>query len=334
MLRVEKLSKSFGERKVLTSLDLSVRRGEKIAIIGANGAGKTTLLRVMAGELAAEEGEVRVGNPVALGYYAQHHADSLVRDATAYQEVARANPKATPNQVRSALGAFLFSGDDVDKKISVLSGGERARVALARLLIRPSNLLLMDEPTNHLDLDSSDSLGESLAAFDGTLVFVSHNRSFIRRLATRIWNVENGRVETYPGTLDEYLYSCRLRVSAGESAESSAAVVGPAGRGNREAEKDRKRREAEARQRRAKLVAPIEKRIAALEERITGLERMQAERSRELSDPAVYADAARRNQLLRAFQDTVADIEQLSRRWEAAAEELARAEAELGVEAD
>ena len=139
-------------------------------------------------------------------------------------------------RVRTVLGAFLFSGDDVDKKIGVLSGGERARVALARLLIKPGNLLLMDEPTNHLDLGSSESLAESLAAYDGTLLFVSHNRSFVRRLATRIWNVEDGKVEVYPGTLDEYMYRCRMRQELAERerradksrAPATRALRGPA----------------------------------------------------------------------------------------------------------
>src|SRR5262249_305128 len=131
----------------------------------------------------------------------------------------------------SVLGAFLFSGDDVDKKIGVLSGGERSRVALARLLVNPGNLLMMDEPTNHLDLDSSEALAESLTSYDGTLVFVSHNRSFVRKLATRIWNVENGSVEVYPGTLDEYMDSCRRRQAAGAAAEA------PAKKGETRAEK-------------------------------------------------------------------------------------------------
>src|SRR6185436_6060866 len=130
---------------------------------------------------------------------------------TVFEVVSRANPEAGVSRVRSICGAFMFSGDDVDKPVKVLSGCERARVALARLCVDPGNLVLMDEPTNHLDLESSESLARSLTTFDGTLVFVSHNRSLVRTLATRIWNVEGGGVETYPGTLDEYLYSMSER---------------------------------------------------------------------------------------------------------------------------
>jgi ATP-binding cassette subfamily F protein 3 len=244
--------------------------------------------------------------------------------------VARANPDALPARVRGVLGAFLFSGDDVEKKVAVLSGGERARVALARLLIKPGNLLLMDEPTNHLDLESSEELAESLAGFDGTIVFVSHNRSLVRRLATRIWNVADRTVETYSGTLDEYMYSCRVRLD--ENAESApiSAADRPARR--REDDRARKRREAEERQKRAALLGPITSRIQGLEERIAELEKAQATRGAELSDPAVYADEKRRRTLLDAYQDAAAKIEELTARWEAATEELEAAEARLAGE--
>jgi ATP-binding cassette subfamily F protein 3 len=336
--RVDGVGKAFGEHVVFDSVDLTVRRGEKIAIIGANGAGKTTLLKIMAGELACDRGKVTTGSNVTVGYYAQHHADTLHRDWTVEEEVARANPDALPARVRGVLGAFLFSGEDVDKKVAVLSGGERARVALARLLIKPGNLLLMDEPTNHLDLESSEELAESLGGFDGTIVFVSHNRSLVRRLATRIWNVADRTVETYSGTLDEYMYSCRARLD--ESAES--AVESPAADTDgenarpvrtREDEKARKRKEAEERQKRAALIGPIASRIQSLEQRIGELEKAQGERGAALSDPAVYADDKRRRTLLSEYQDAAAKIEELTARWEAATEELEAAEARMAADA-
>jgi ATP-binding cassette subfamily F protein 3 len=335
--RVEGVGKAFGEHVVFDSVDLTVRRGEKIAIIGANGAGKTTLLKIMGGELASERGKVTTGSNVTVGYYAQHHADTLHRDWTVEEEVARANPDALPARVRGVLGAFLFSGEDVDKKVAVLSGGERARVALARLLIKPGNLLLMDEPTNHLDLESSEELAESLAGFDGTIVFVSHNRSLVRRLATRIWNVADRTVETYSGTLDEYMYSCRTRLD--ESAESAvgspaADADGEAARPlrTREDEKVRKRKEAAERQKRAALIGPIASRIQSLEQRIGELEKAQGERGAALSDPAVYADDKRRRTLLSEYQDAAAKIEELTSRWEAATEELEAAEARMAAD--
>ncbi len=334
VVRVEKLTKSYGEHKVFEKpVDLTVRRGEKIGIIGVNGAGKTTLLRMIAGEIPHDGGTIKIGSGVDVGYYAQHHADTLDMSATIYEIVLRAAPDVAPARVRSICGAFMFSGDDIDKPAKVLSGGERARVALAKLCIAPGNLLLMDEPTNHLDLASSEALANSLTTFDGTLVFVSHNRSLIRKLATRIWNVEDGKVETYPGTLDEYLPSMaqrRLGVPEGESRSTPAAVAASAAaKPTKEEDKARKRREAEARQKRSSTLGPLEKQVAQLEERIGALEAEQKVRSTELADPTVYEDAPRRNKLLADFQTASDKLEELTGRWEAAMAKLEAAKAEL-----
>ncbi|HUH00519.1 MAG TPA: ABC-F family ATP-binding cassette domain-containing protein [Kofleriaceae bacterium] len=332
VVRIEGLKKAYGDLVVFPGLDLVVRRGQKIAMIGKNGAGKTTLLKMIAGELAADAGKINLGNGVKLGYYAQHHADTLNRESTAYDEVHRANPDASIGRVRSVLGAFLFSGDDVEKPVSVLSGGERARVALARLLINPGNVLLMDEPTNHLDLTSAESLAASLSSFDGTLIFVSHSLSLIRSLATTIWNVEDGTVEPYPGTLDEYLYSCRIRREGGDSEAAAPALQQSDARRTRIDDKDRKRREAALRNKRYRVLGPIEKRVGDLEARISELEQAQAERSAQLSDAAVYADAGRRNELLNAFQKAAEKLTELTNRWEGAQEELEEASASLDRE--
>ncbi|MGB1275982.1 MAG: ABC-F family ATP-binding cassette domain-containing protein, partial [Nannocystaceae bacterium] len=233
VLKINELAKSYGEHDVFAGVDLRVMRGEKIGIIGVNGAGKTTLLRILAGEIDASAGDFAPGHRVKMGYYAQHHSETLDKERTVYEEVAAQDPSAGPTRVRSILGAFLFSGDDVDKPIGVLSGGERARVALARLLVSPGNLLLMDEPTNHLDLESSESLAESLVTYDGTLMFVSHNRSFVRRLATTIWDVRDGSVEVYPGTLDEYLDSSRAAREADPNAAKQPDRVAPGSPGGK-----------------------------------------------------------------------------------------------------
>ena len=337
-VRIEGLKKAYGDHVVFPGIDLTVKRGEKIGIIGVNGAGKTTLLRMIAGELPHDGGSIKIGNGVQVGYYAQHHAETLDMTATIYDVIQRAAPDAPPARVRSMAGAFMFSGDDIDKPIKVLSGGERARVALARLCIAPGNLLLMDEPTNHLDLASSESLAQSLTTYDGTLVFVSHNRSLIRTLATRIWNVEDGRVETYPGTLDEYMYSQAQRrqaIGANEAPARSApaAKAAPDGASSRPAsaadDKARRRREAEARQKRAARLGPLEKQVAQLEERIGVLESEQKVRSAELADPTVYDDAARRNKLLADYQTAQDKLEELTGRWEAAMAQLEAARSEL-----
>jgi ATP-binding cassette subfamily F protein 3 len=203
-------------------------------------------------------------------------------------------------------------------------------------LINPGNLLLMDEPTNHLDLDSSEALAESLTSYDGTLVFVSHNRSFVRRLATLIWNVEGGRVDTYPGTLDEYMDSCRRRIAGGADADKPTAKAGalspgpaPAKapqaqkpeRGGREAEKERKRQEAQSRLGRSE-ERKLQSEVSRLEQEIAALESAQAERSSALADPDVYADKARSQSLIEAFRDAQQALELLQSRWEQALTEL------------
>ncbi len=340
VISIDQIDKSFNQHKVLSDVSLSVQRGEKIAILGENGAGKTTLLKLIASELKPNRGTITIGSKVTLGYYAQHHADQLRAERTVYEELSAANTDASPAQVRSILGAFLFSGDDVDKKIAILSGGERARVALARLMIRPANLLMMDEPSNHLDLESSESLAESLAVYDGTLVFVSHNRSLIRKLATRIWNVEDGKVETYPGTLDEYMDSSRRRREASTQPETATqttqTTLPPTQRGQhtRAERQARKKREAKLRQQRKSRIGPIEEKIGSLEARIETLESEQSNRSAQLADPQVYNDMTKRNRLLREFQRAAQRIDELTTRWEHAAEELQTAQAEFADNPD
>ncbi|NRD68682.1 ABC-F family ATP-binding cassette domain-containing protein, partial [Corallococcus exiguus] len=212
---MEDITKRYGALTVYDGLNARLERGQRIAVVGANGAGKTTLLKMVAGELAPDSGKVTLGHNVVVGYYAQHHADKLDRRNTIIEEVRPLAADKPESYVRGVLGAFLFSGDDVEKPIGVLSGGERARVALAKLLLIPSNFLLMDEPTNHLDLDSSEMLIEALKLYGGTLLFVSHNRSFINNLCTHVWEVADGKLTSHAGNLDEYLYHQeQLRLTA------------------------------------------------------------------------------------------------------------------------
>ena len=344
-LKVEKLDQGFGDRKVLDGVDLTVMRGEKIGIIGVNGAGKTTLLRTIAGEIEAKGGSIELGHNVKLGYYAQHHADVLTGSETVLETVAQRNTGASETSVRNMLGSFLFSDEDVNKPIKVLSGGERARVALARLLIDPGNLVMMDEPTNHLDLESSESLAKSLSTYDGTLIFVSHNRSFVRQLATKIWNVESGKVELYPGTLDEYIdrsgpdrtdtkkptASSELGVAADTSGKTSRGqdnAESAAPGESRAAKKARKREEAQRRSNAGKKLGPIKKRVAELEAKIEVLETEQRARNLALADPATYNDAGKRNELLSAYQRDEDALAEVNEQWEMATVQLEELEAD------
>ncbi len=338
-IRTHKLGKSYGEHHVLSGVELRVGRGDRIAIIGVNGAGKTTLLKILAGELPPSAGSVELGHKVKLGYYAQHHAETLSPQRTVLETVA-ARGDMSNTRARTMLGAFLFHDEDVDKPIGVLSGGERARVALARLLVDPGNVLLMDEPTNHLDLDSSEALATALTTYDGTLVFVSHNRSFVRRLATKIWNVEGGTVEVYPGTLDEYMDRHRsLSREGGAARPTSHAVASTApaaeqappakpaapGRADdrrRGDDKARRRQEAELRAERNKRLGPARAEVKRLEAEIEALEAAQRERNLALAKPETYDNAARRQELLSAYQRDAATLAAATDAWEQASAEL------------
>lgn len=336
IVKVEHVRKAYGDHVVLPDVNVTVYRGDRIGIVGPNGAGKTTLLKMIAGELSPTSGAITLGHNVTPGYYAQHHAETLHPRSTVYDEVASLNKELGQTRVRSVLGAFLFSGDDVDKLISVLSGGERARVALARLMVRPGNLLLLDEPTNHLDLMSCESLIESLESYGGTMVFVSHNRALVRRLANKIWLVEDGRVVEYPGTLDDYMALSRARANGEASPPPEKAPAAPARKESppvapksREDDKARKREEAKLREARAKKIGPLKKKVEELLGRIAELEAKQAERNEKLCDPGAQMPDAERFKLLDAMQVDAAKIEELSGRWEHAQEELDKAEREL-----
>src|SRR6201996_1325464 len=226
VVEAEGLSKSYGEKRVLNNVRFSIERGDRVALVGINGAGKSTLIKLLTGAEAPTAGTVRLGHNVMSEYFAQDQYKVLDGDARMLDDISRAALKVPESELRSLLGCFLFSGDDVFKPLGVLSGGERNRYALARILVSPSNFLLLDEPTNHLDMRAKDVLLDAIAAFSGTVVFVSHDRYFIDRLATRVIEVENGVITSYPGNYEDYLRkkeelaSQSLLSSKGASAEA------------------------------------------------------------------------------------------------------------------
>ncbi|MBD3854751.1 MAG: ATP-binding cassette domain-containing protein, partial [Acidobacteria bacterium] len=208
-LKVERVNKAFGDNTVLSDINLNVRRGDRLAIIGPNGIGKSTLLKIAVGELTADSGEVQLGHEVRTGYFAQDHRQAFADiDATVESWLGAACSGETVGTVRSRLGKVLFSGDEVEKKVPSLSGGEAARLIFARIAVDEPNVLILDEPTNHLDLEAIEALVAGLEAFDGTLIFVSHDRWFVSKLATRVLEITEHGVNDYPGTYDEYLASC------------------------------------------------------------------------------------------------------------------------------
>ncbi|HYS83091.1 MAG TPA: ABC-F family ATP-binding cassette domain-containing protein, partial [Anaeromyxobacteraceae bacterium] len=346
VLRLDGVAKAFGPRVIYRGLSAQVLRGERVAIIGPNGAGKTTLLRLVAGELASDAGVVKLGLSVVPGYYAQHHFErgeggegfgGLDPKRTILDTLWDVVPDQGEGYVRSVAGGFLFSGDDVTKPIGVLSGGERARVALARILLQRSNLLLLDEPTNHLDLASAEALIEALKGYGGTMLFVSHNRSFLNGLATRIWEVKDGGIVDQPGNLDDWLYhqqqlaaassfdSASLRSGRADPAsvrrERSASEAGAESKGERY-DKEHRRREAEARNARRAREKPLRDAIAELEARIAALETRERTAEAALADPALYQDFARARPHVEALASAKDELARLYPEWESKQLEL------------
>jgi ATP-binding cassette subfamily F protein 3 len=228
VLDLREIRKAYGNRTVFDGTALHVERGDRIALIGPNGAGKSTLMRMLSGVEKPDSGTRTEGHQVVMQYFAQDEATRLDPSLTVYQTLASDSPLHMVPQIRNILGGFLFSGDDVEKPVRVLSGGERTRLAVARMLLRPSNTLLLDEPTNHLDLDSKDVLLDALADFGGTLIFVSHDRYFVDKLATKIVEIGGGHALVYPGTYEEFLWSRRQQDAA--PSDAVVSIAAPAAR--------------------------------------------------------------------------------------------------------
>lgn len=313
VLELQGVTRSYGSNVVLNQVDLTVEKGERLALVGHNGAGKSTLMKVLAGG-EYQEGTRVVGHNVVQDYFAQDQAAALDSTRTVYEELYSDCPYSMVPKLRDILGAFLFSGDDIHKKVGVLSGGERNRLALARMLLRPSNLLLMDEPTNHLDLFSKDVLLDALKRFEGTLVFVSHDRYFVNSLATRVVEVGDGGLVNYFGDYEYYL--CRKGEGSGDKAQKPAAPLPPspqplpAGAKEREEQK-RRRREEQARGRRLK----------QLEDEISAVEKELAELETAMNMPGFFDDPERGQRGGEQHTELEARLNELYRLWEGEAVE-------------
>ncbi len=299
------IHKAYGENVVYAGIDLEVERGDRIALVGQNGAGKSTLLRILAGVLPFDRGERAPGAHVVAHYYAQHQLDALHPDYTALEELAEAAPDTGQTRLRTVLGAFLFTGDTVDKKVSVLSGGEKARLALAKMLARPAALLCLDEPTNHLDLASRERLEGALEEFGGTIVFISHDRYFINRLATKVIEVAGGRLTTHLGNYDDY-----RAAAVGAPATRPASPPAPAATSTG-APTDRRRRP-----RVDPALREMRRRLEELESQIHALEDRLRQLGDTLSDPALYVDGDRVRTVAAERKRAEEQVAWLLREWE------------------
>jgi ATP-binding cassette subfamily F protein 3 len=312
VLSVSGLAKSYPPLQLFSGIDFEIKRGERVALIGANGTGKTTILKIITQMLKADAGEVRLGTNVNIGYYDQEH-QVLHPEKTLFEEISDEYPYLNNTKIRNVLAAFLFTDDDVFKRISDLSGGERGRVSLAKLMLSEANFLILDEPTNHLDIVSKEILESALVSYTGTVLFVSHDRYFINKTATRILNLTNETVVNYIGNYDYYLEKKDelTRIYAPQAAQEVPDK--PEQSDNKLDWKQQKEEQAKARKK-ANELKKTEDAIEKAEEEIAALEE-------ELSDPAIASNSAELNRITAQLAERKELLDALYEQWEEQAEE-------------
>ena len=316
------VAKSYGSTVVYTSLDFTVERGQRVALVGENGAGKSTLLKILAGVLPFEKGTRIVGHGVTLHYFAQHQAETLNPEHTILDSLAAVSQQADMNFLRGIAGAFLFSGPDQKKPIKALSGGERNRVALARMLVEPANTLLLDEPTNHLDPASVDVLTDALAEFPGTIIFISHDPTFLTRVATRVVEIEDGKARDYFGDYEYYLWKRTQELESIKETTEDLASQKPRSPKAAPASLPPKSASGSDRRELSKTQARLEKQVNRAEVEIAEYESRIRARDQELADPVLYQDFARWHDLHLELERWKKDLERLTARWADLSQEL------------
>ncbi|GAA3924673.1 ribosomal protection-like ABC-F family protein [Hymenobacter algoricola] len=306
ILRMEHVGKKYGEKIIFRDTHVHIERGDKIALIGANGKGKSTLMRLVAGQEAPTNGNHQLGHNVIMSFYAQHQLESLNVDNEILQEMNEAGSRRNDMELRSVLGSFLFTGDQVYKKIKVLSGGEKSRVALAKTLISEANFLLLDEPTNHLDMQSVNILIQALEQYEGTFIVISHDRFFVENVATKIWYIEDFQLKEYPGTYAEYEQWQEDR----EKAAKKAGLPSPS------APKPLPKPEPVKETTSSPSTSKQKKELAEVEARIETLEKELAQYEAQLADPGIYNNAAQLKDATLKFEQVKKELTAQTRRWE------------------
>lgn len=337
VVRLEKASKAYGPIRLLENYDFTVDKGDRIAIVGVNGSGKSTFTRLISGTEAPDSGQFSFGSHTEVAFFSQTHADVLNNEQTVLECVEAAASRETRPLVRNILGCFLFRGDDVFKKIGVLSGGERSRVALVCMLLKPANFLIMDEPTNHLDFQSQDVLQRALAEYPGSYCIVSHNRQFLDPVVNKVLEFRLGhKPRLFYGNVSQYLETVeaeeRREKLAAQAAASGAGQSAAANTENIANRKDARRARAQARELRAKLLRPLEKELEQVEESIAAHDARKEEISAELEKPENMSDNEKLMQLTQEYQQLERESESLYTRWEDLSVEIERKTAEIEAE--
>ena len=333
VVRLEKVSKHYGSVSVFENVDFEIVKGDRIAIVGVNGAGKSTFSRLISGGEAPSSGSVTMGRHTQVAFFSQTHADDLDPEKTILECVEAAATRESAPMVRNLLGCFLFRGDDVHKRVGVLSGGERSRVALVCMLLHPANFLILDEPTNHLDIQSQQVLQQALSEYPGSYCIVSHNRSFLDPIVTKVLEFVPGeKPRVYLGNVSDYLEKVERN-----QALAAAAALPPSGAAEPGAGLDRKARrrmEAEIRQKKTRLLRPLQEKLELLEEEIARLETEKTEITSQLERPDVAADTEAVMELTSRFQQTDRQLETCFTQWADLSEKIEETEARIQEEAE
>lgn len=312
VIELKDVIKRYGDHTVFDGLNYRVERGEKIAVVGPNGAGKSTLIRILAGMEPVTGGERVVGHNVTPSYFAQHQADELNSSNDALTEITEHAPDTGETKIRTLLGCFLFTRDDVFKKIRVLSGGEKSRLALAKMLITPANFIILDEPTNHLDMQSKRILQQALQQFEGTCMIVTHDREFVDPIADKTLEIQPGKIKTYHGNVSYYLDMKNREQDSQSPADNKQTEAGTTSLSR----KEERRIEAEKRKERSKKIKPLQKRLNSIEEEIEGREERKKEIEKLMASPEFYDNGDRVKQISMEYETLKSELSEAYSKWD------------------